>query len=147
MPETISASDFESEDYLKPVLADDALLLCLDDLPEQERAGVDDGGSAEEPSAGSSEATHLLARNAELQGQLERLAKQFDNYRLAAEQTLDRRWGDSGAEPQPGGAQAAAPAAAAAAPDGYFQSYGHNGASTVASVDVVLTAQTSTRQC
>ena len=129
MGEDISASDFDDESYLKPVLADDGLLLCLDDLPTPAAEGQGVVAPSDEPPTAA--AAQLLAKNAELQQQLEQLAKQFDNYRLAVQQTLDRRWEDNGASSAEGsglpdsGSKPAAPAAEA--PDGYFQSYGHNG--------------------
>lgn len=64
-----------------PVLPDDALIMCLDDLPSSESEGK--GKAVEEqPSAGASD----------LQAQLDEVTRQFANYRLAVEQTLDKRW-------------------------------------------------------
>lgn len=61
-----------------PVLQDDALIMCLDDLPASS-----DPAAAAPQQAGDAAA---------LQAQLEDLTKQFANYRLAVEQTLDKRW-------------------------------------------------------
>lgn len=132
LPEEITASDIEGDQYLKPVLDDDALILCLDDLPEPavlaepaQKAATTSGAGA-----GTSPPEDLAHRNAELQAELDALAKQFNNYRLAVQQTLDRRWGSDEQE------DAAAPTKTAAGDSKepekdnsayYFESYAHNG--------------------
>lgn len=60
------------------------MIVCLDDLPPPAAAnGADKGGE---------EVDSLLKRNSELQAELEQLSKQFANYRLTVEKTLDERW-------------------------------------------------------
>jgi len=102
--------------------------MCLDDLPEP---------SAPVKEAKQSEVSpeDLIKRNSELQSELEALAKQFNNYRLAVQQTLDTRWGEDDTETStkaPG-----APSRAQDSPDAgkagndysesYFASYARNG--------------------
>lgn len=74
-----------------PVLPDDALIMCLDDLPSS--SDVTDGkGKAAEGASTTETAGDAASKSASLQAQLDELNKQFANYRLAVEQTLDKRW-------------------------------------------------------
>lgn len=80
-----------------PVLPDDALIMCLDDLPSS--SGPAEGedkknqaAAAAEPQPAGAESADLTSKNAALEAQLEALTKQFASYRLAVEQTLDKRW-------------------------------------------------------
>ncbi|KAI6780304.1 Ribosomal protein arginine N-methyltransferase-like protein [Emericellopsis cladophorae] len=84
LPEQISAKDIEDDQYLKPVLENDALLFTLDEVLEADQETTADP------------ATRARA----LEEELENLRDQFANYRLTVEQTLDKRWGDD-AEPTP----------------------------------------------
>jgi predicted RNA methylase len=93
LPKEISRSDFEDDRYLQPVLENDALLFTLDEILEDEEAVAAATGAGEAPS------TELSSRNRELEAELEALRGQFANYRLAVEQTLDRRWGVDDEEP------------------------------------------------
>ena len=134
IPAEITQADLEDDRYLKPVLDDDALILCLDDLPEASQEGAAQAGASSSSAAtgGEPAVDDLLKKNAELQVQLEQLAKQFTNYRLAVQQTLDQRWqaDDEMTDAQAKkAAEAAAPTAAPANkedPDYYFESYAHN---------------------
>lgn len=65
-----------------PVLPEDALIMCLDDLPSPDAAAKSEGAAS---AAASTKETAL-------QEQLEDVTRQFANYRLAVEQTLDKRW-------------------------------------------------------
>ncbi|KAI1762762.1 S-adenosyl-L-methionine-dependent methyltransferase [Hypoxylon sp. FL1150] len=87
--EDIAWSDIDQEQYLKPVLDDDAVILGLFDLPELQPAGT-------EKTTGNDAVAvdDLLKRNTELQEELARVRAQFDSYRVAVQQTLDERWGD-----------------------------------------------------
>ncbi|RYO92401.1 hypothetical protein DL766_000371 [Monosporascus sp. MC13-8B] len=101
--EDISLANIDSEQYLKPVLDDDAVILGLFDLPEVTAAAA---AAAENKDALAAKAAaetsgdnatlvdDLLKRNAELQEELARVTAKFDNYRVAVQQTLDQRWGD-----------------------------------------------------
>jgi protein arginine N-methyltransferase 3 len=87
----ISLMDFEAEEFLKPVLEDDALLFNLGDLPEvglgQKSVNLD--------YAGVNGTTRLLTRVAELEEELQKTQSQFSDYRSTVIQTLDERWKDS----------------------------------------------------
>ncbi|KAI1644277.1 S-adenosyl-L-methionine-dependent methyltransferase [Daldinia loculata] len=89
--EDISWSDIDHEQYLKPVLDDDAVILGLFDLPELKPAVQNSNGDSGENAA---LVDGLLKRNSELQEELARVKTQFDSYRVAVQQTLDERWGD-----------------------------------------------------
>lgn len=81
LPKDISAKDLEDEKYLRPVLENDALIFSLDDvLGAVTNDQTKDG--------------NLVARNKELEEELEKLRDQFANYRLTVQETLDKRWGD-----------------------------------------------------
>ncbi|XXG97903.1 hypothetical protein Hte_004219 [Hypoxylon texense] len=90
--EDLSWSDIDHEQYLRPVLDDDAVILGLFDLPELQPAGASGSGGDDNNSAVLVD--DLLKRNAELQEELARTKAQFDSYRVAVQQTLDERWGD-----------------------------------------------------
>ena len=102
--------------------------MCLDDLPEPSAPVKETKQSDVSPE-------DLIKRNSELQSELEALAKQFSNYRLAVQQTLDTRWGEDEAE-----SSTKAPGAPPKAQDSsdagktgndysesYFASYARNG--------------------
>ncbi|KAI2615168.1 S-adenosyl-L-methionine-dependent methyltransferase [Hypoxylon sp. NC1633] len=89
--EDILWSDIDQEQYLKPVLDDDAVILGLFDLPELTSAG---SKAAQDGSDNAALVDDLLKRNNELQEELARAKAQFESYRLAVQQTLDERWGD-----------------------------------------------------
>ncbi|KAK3952962.1 S-adenosyl-L-methionine-dependent methyltransferase [Pseudoneurospora amorphoporcata] len=138
IPTEINAADLEDDKYLKPVLDDDALILCLDDLPESSGADAEASAAGAEKGA-DAPVDELIQKNAELQAQLEQLSKQFSNYRLAVQQTLDQRWqADDDDKCAASKGKAAAPAAAPSGPapegpaakdgasDYYFESYAHN---------------------
>ncbi|RYP51641.1 hypothetical protein DL768_003039 [Monosporascus sp. mg162] len=95
--EDISLADIDHEQYLKPVLDDDAVILGLFDLPEVTTAATDATAAkavAEMSGDNAALVDDLLKRNAELQEELARVTAKFDNYRVAVQQTLDQRWGD-----------------------------------------------------
>ena len=85
LPAEISPKDFEDERYLQPVLENDALIFSLDDILEAEQPSLADSQS--KGTAGE----NLSAHNKELEEELERVQTQFANYRLAVQETLDRR--------------------------------------------------------
>ncbi|KAF4977523.1 hypothetical protein FZEAL_5957 [Fusarium zealandicum] len=90
LPKDISGKDLDDEKYLQPVLENDALIFSLDDVLE-----TISGDGAEGPKD-----SDAVARNRELEEELEKVRGQFASYRLTVEQTLDRRWGDD-TEPAP----------------------------------------------
>jgi hypothetical protein len=121
LPAEIVPSHFADEAYLKPVLDNDALIFTLDEILDDEDgqgdggAGVDEpapeasGSTSNAPEAASSSSskdaatsgTSLEARNKALEAEIAALREQYASYRLAVEQTLDRRWGTDAADPGP----------------------------------------------
>jgi type I protein arginine methyltransferase len=137
VPGEISAQDLEDEGLLKPVLDDDALILCLDDLPQA-------GDVAAEEKKEAPQVDVLLRKNAELQAELEQLAKQFTNYRLAVQKTLDQRWQadeepDDAAPAKNGTVEAEGSAKKKDESSYYFESYAHNDIHEVMLKDAVRT--------
>ncbi|KAJ9149295.1 Ribosomal protein arginine N-methyltransferase rmt3 [Pleurostoma richardsiae] len=137
LPEQITLADIQDDKYLKPVIDDDALILALDDLPDPAGEAADAGGQVGDDSAAAAGAPaegDLRKKNAELQAELESLSRQFANYRLAVQQTLDKRWGvdEEGQEQQPGssrgqGGKTDPPAEEVKDESAYYwESYAHN---------------------
>jgi protein arginine N-methyltransferase 3 len=102
--------------------------MCLDDLPESSTSVAE----SKQPEVSAED---MIKRNSELQTELEALAKQFNNYRLAVQQTLDTRWGEDDIE-TPNKAQAGSSKAQETKESGkdgndysesYFASYARNG--------------------
>lgn len=87
LPERISAEDIDNERYLKPVLEDDAVLFSLDEVLET--AGEDEKSASYIVNDAASD----LERSKALEAELQSIRENFANYRLAVEQTLNRRWG------------------------------------------------------
>ena len=120
-PSVASKDVFDSDDYLKPVLQDDAVLFCLDDVVEF--------GSGDEPTGMNSKeksTTDPSARIRELEEQLQKMQEQFAEYRQAVGKTLDERWADRA------GPSAEASTSSDAEPKRdddthYFDSYSYNG--------------------
>ncbi|KAH7320316.1 S-adenosyl-L-methionine-dependent methyltransferase [Stachybotrys elegans] len=113
LPADIKPQDFEDDRFLHPVLENDALLFSLDEILESDE-GDSDGGVAIDNGAMKA----LSARTKEIEAELEAVRNQFANYRLAVEQTLDRRWGDDTA-PETSGM----PSTKKNTHDYYFESY------------------------
>lgn len=81
-PDVSSASLFEDELYMMPVLEDDALLYSLDDISGEEQS--DSSVAAE----GKGQETDK--RVLELQEELDRLQGQFADYRSAVKRSMDK---------------------------------------------------------
>lgn len=115
LPKNLALADFEDDAYFKPVLENDAFIISLDEILDSELV-KGDGTAANQVEK------ELLAQKQELEAELESVRSQFSNYRLAVQETLDRRWGDD-VEQTP----------SKAAADGedrgnyYFESYAYNG--------------------
>lgn len=112
----LTLADFEDDGYFKPVLENDALIVSLDEILDSDLVKADTTASQLDSSQGE-----LLAQKQALEAELESVRTQFSNYRLAVQETLDRRWGDD-TEQNP----------AKGAPKGdrgnyYFESYAYNG--------------------
>ncbi|ATY67079.1 arginine methyltransferase [Cordyceps militaris] len=86
LPPNISAGDFADDKYLKPVLENDALLFSLDEVLSEVTEGSEHAQSRQKLSCES--------RKKELEAELAAVKEQFASYRLAVEETLDKRWGD-----------------------------------------------------
>jgi protein arginine N-methyltransferase 3 len=114
LPVEISLGDIEDERLLKPVLENDAVIFSLDEVLESSKET-----SKVDPSAEDGSATH--ERNTNLQAELDSVRESFANYRLAVEQTLDRRWGSDD------GPNAAAGSKERDSSGYYFESYAANG--------------------
>ncbi|KAK4189888.1 S-adenosyl-L-methionine-dependent methyltransferase [Podospora australis] len=125
--DSIKKEDLEDESLLKPVLEDDALILCLDDLPQPGQKQQDQSKSQDKPAV-----DELLQKNAQLQEELEKLSQQFSNYRLAVQQTLDQRWGEDDEKDKPESSKTATSKSVNGEkkePEEatyYFESYAHN---------------------
>lgn len=113
LPQTISAQDFADDKYLKPVLESDALLFSLDEI-----LGDTPEDSANVP---GDDKQGIQARNQELEAELAAVKEKFASYRLAVEETLDKRWGDENDTGKPANEKKKDSS------DGYFESYAYNG--------------------
>lgn len=80
-PDVSSEANFKQEKYLKPVLENDALLYCLDDVLGEDL-----------PLSTSQETGSPNDRAADLEVQLQRLQADFESYKVAVSATLDQRW-------------------------------------------------------
>lgn len=114
LPPIISRADIDKEAYLKPVLENDAALFSLGDIME-----ITDAPNLH----GDNNTLSLSSRNSRLEAELKFVQASFANYRLAVQQTLDRRWGDDQEEPR--APRNAAPTKNCS--DYYFESYASNG--------------------
>lgn len=111
----LTLADFEDDGYFKPVLENDALIVSLDEILDSDLVKADTTVSQLDTSQGE-----LLAQKQALEAELESVRTQFSNYRLAVQETLDRRWGDDTEQ---------SPAKAVKGDRGnyYFESYAYNG--------------------
>lgn len=117
VPKNLTLADFEDDGYFKPVLENDALIVSLDEILDSELVKAD-------TTAGQLDNSHeeLLVQKQALEAELESVRTQFSNYRLAVQETLDRRWGDDSE-------QSPAKTTANGEDRGnyYFESYAYNG--------------------
>ncbi|KAF2726023.1 S-adenosyl-L-methionine-dependent methyltransferase [Polychaeton citri CBS 116435] len=125
------------EGLLQPVVQDDALLFCLDELDDLELTSTEANNAGEGESIGKAPVTSLgertdATRVKELETELANITAQFERYRAQVAETLDARWNapddtSSGeaAFISPGLLQSGREAAIDAQYDhGYFDSYG-----------------------
>ena len=120
-PDVSSRSLFEDDKYLQPVLEDDALLFCLDDLLD---------GEAQDDQLDGENLSPTDKRIAELEQSLATLHLQYSEYKSAVEQTLDERWEDPKAGPSKTTSLSNGDAQQSTAEEidkGYFDSYSYNG--------------------
>ena len=113
-------SVFEDDQYLLPVLEDDALLYSLEDIFTSEN--VDESIVQESASCGNPE-KDAAARVVELEEQLRLLREEFADYRRTVDRTLENRWNNTDTT-------CAFPRMTSAKPEDteYFESYSYNGA-------------------
>ncbi|PTB64061.1 S-adenosyl-L-methionine-dependent methyltransferase, partial [Trichoderma citrinoviride] len=95
----LTLADFEDDAYFKPVLDNDALIVSLDEILDSDLVKADSGSAAAAAAAAGqlddgSREKELLTQKQALEAELESVRTQFSNYRLAVQETLDRRWGD-----------------------------------------------------
>ncbi|KAG5940451.1 hypothetical protein E4U59_002436 [Claviceps monticola] len=88
LPKQISREDIDDDRYLSPVLDNDAVLFSLDEI-----LGVMSQDEEIPVNKAKAPIDELLDRNKTLEAELHTVRERFANYRLAVEQTLDRRWG------------------------------------------------------
>lgn len=120
LPSNLTLADFEDDGYFKPVLQNDALIMSLDEILDSDLVKVDIV-----PGQAGNSHDELLAQKQALEAELEAVRTQFSNYRLAVEETLDRRWGDD-VEQSPPKAKTSAEKDRG---NYYFESYSYNGES------------------
>ncbi|KAK1239539.1 hypothetical protein MKX07_000993 [Trichoderma sp. CBMAI-0711] len=117
VPQSLTVADFDDDAYFKPVLDNDALIVSLDEILDSDlvKAAADDA-------AGAAQREELLTQKQALEAELEAVRTQFSNYRLAVQETLDRRWGDD-EEQSPAAMGKAGPEDRG---NYYFESYAYN---------------------
>ncbi|KAG6111542.1 hypothetical protein E4U13_004792 [Claviceps humidiphila] len=116
LPRQISRKDIDDECYLSPVLENDAVLFSLDEI-----LGVMSQDEETPVNKANAPIGELLDRNKTLEAELHTVRERFADYRLAVEQTLDRRWGVDDVLHSP---LISRPKDAS---DAYFESYAANG--------------------
>jgi len=118
-------SIFQDDQYLLPVLEDDALLYSLEDIAESEGPI---GRSPGQPVSDASPEVKALSRIVELEEQLKELQLEFKNYRETVDQTLEHRWDSSDSSDEPSRSKPVGDRHFAPDEDkDYFRSYSYNG--------------------
>lgn len=92
-PQSVTLDNLQDDKLLKPVIADDAMILAIDELDIDQQPA-----DAQEVAATSSQKS-LQEVNVRLAEELEAVKSQFANFRIAVEQTLDKRWADESVTP------------------------------------------------
>lgn len=125
VPQSLTAADFDDDAYFKPVLDNDALIVSLDEILDSDlvKAAADGAAGAGEAQREDGSVEELLTQKQALEAELEAVRTQFSNYRLAVQETLDRRWGDD-EEQSPAAKGKAGPEDRG---NYYFESYAYNG--------------------
>lgn len=116
---------FQDDQYLLPVLEDDALLYSLEDIAGSEGP---DGRSLGQPMSDASQEMKAESRIAELEEQLKELQQQFKNYKETVDKTLENRWDSSDTSDRPSSFRPAGDSRSVPDEDKhYFHSYSYNG--------------------
>lgn len=113
LPQVISIHDFSDDKYLKPVLENDALLFSLDEILLEGPGNTENASPEQKPSPET--------RQKELEAELAAVNERFASYRMAVEETLDKRWGDENEAGKLGNEKKKDSS------DYYFESYAYNG--------------------
>ncbi|KAK5020031.1 Ribosomal protein arginine N-methyltransferase rmt3 [Cryomyces antarcticus] len=123
-PDVSSKELFEDDKYLQPVIEDDALLFCLDELSDIQSSSQPAISDSAKGKAVNGDGDPF-ARIAELEEQLQRLQSQFNEYRLTVAKTLDERWNDKSSDAQAESSKQVIPAPRDD-DSHYFESYSYN---------------------
>jgi type I protein arginine methyltransferase len=124
-------SDIDKDEYLKPVLEDDAVIIGLFDLPDlsplSDSSAAAGAGAGVTGSTSQHNAEELVQRNKALEEQLSQLTAQFEAYRATVSETLDKRWGDvDAAEAEVAAGKGKGPERPVDASKYYWESYAGN---------------------
>ena len=100
-PDVSSQACFQDQQYLQPVLEDDALLYSLDDLAEnfsilQSTFDLEYEMASESPKAGYEQPAATLERAKALENKLKLLQTQFSEHKMAVDRFLENKWGVAG---------------------------------------------------
>lgn len=118
-------SIFQDDQYLLPVLEDDALLYSLEDIAESEGPN---GRAPGQPMSDASPEVKALSRIVELEEQLGKLQQQFKDYKETVDKTLESRWDSSDTCDGPSRSRPVEERHSAPDEDkDYFHSYSYNG--------------------
>jgi len=118
-------SVFQDDQYLLPVLEDDALLYSLEDIAESEDPNGQPPG---QPMSDASPEVKAESRIVELEEQLKELQQQFKNYKKTVDKTLQNRWDSSDSSEGPSRLMPVGERHSAPDEDKhYFHSYSYNG--------------------
>ncbi|KAF2840038.1 HNRNP arginine N-methyltransferase [Patellaria atrata CBS 101060] len=122
-PDLSSKEKFSDETYLQPVLENDALLFCLDELTDLDFGASSAINSSVDLKPAPSGENDSSARIKELEEQLQQLQTQFSVYRSTVEKTLDERWNG----PQSSDSKSTPKGDTSALDEkGYFEAYSYN---------------------
>ena len=124
-PELSSVDWLQGGKYLQPVLEDDALLFCLDDLLEDGEGSGDNTQTIPIDPSQDKAPENSAAKVQELEHHLARVQSEFAEYRKEVEATLEKRWEEN--EPITTKSADSKLEAAADKDKDYFDSYSYNG--------------------
>ncbi|KAF2228624.1 S-adenosyl-L-methionine-dependent methyltransferase [Viridothelium virens] len=120
-PEINSKEVFSDDKFLQPILEDDALLFCLDEIT------IDESSRDEPPILNGESITHDQSTKIQtLEAELSTLKSQFADYRLAVEKTLDDRWNAPTTHPSSSTSIPENPRPSKDPDAFYFESYAYN---------------------
>ncbi|EEH20217.1 hypothetical protein PABG_02476 [Paracoccidioides brasiliensis Pb03] len=122
-PDVSSASLFDDERYLRPVLEGDALLYSLDDLSEELSPGQDVGG--DDGGVKQADTKDPTVRIRELEEELERMRGDIEEYKAIVKRTLDKELSSATASAD-GKTETSESGRFQQAESGYFTSYSYN---------------------